>query len=321
VTALVYRRCSARDTAAHVALEQQLGGTHCRPRPLRWSSRSNTVGPRCVLLPSGLVNNLNDALAWASNPPVPVQSGCAVGLVAISRRWKSARSGRSLVGPARPQTTADRRHVDQAAPRARHRLTAVAVAAAAAVALGVLALVILIAAIADTVPPPRAPPWACTASGVTWAMWRVPDRGLAADAIDYSAIAVIAALTAASGVRRDRRSGRRGAPCRTTRRLERLRGRRGAQTVVAASASSRTHPARSRASARRPHSAGRSCFSGRSTPRATVIGAPGCAGSPNMRCIIGPSPRRLQPGGSRSSRSCGEQGPRSARVAHGPFNS
>jgi MFS family permease len=218
VTALVLSALFVRDTAAHVALEQRLGehdsdeaapslravfpdATYRRPA-LRSCSQA------------GLVNNLNDALAWGLVPLFLAAEGASaaqVGLVAgvypavwgAGQIWTghwSDRLGRKplIVGGM----------LVQAAALALLAASggALATALVAAVVLGVgtaLVYPTLIAAIADTVSPV-----ARAATVGVYRFWRDMGyvaggliAGLAADAIDYGgAIAVVAALTAASGL-------------------------------------------------------------------------------------------------------------------------
>ena len=218
VTALVLSAFLLRHTSSHGALEKQLAS----------HDRAETAPSLRAVFPdasyrrpalrscsqAGLVNNLNDALAWglvplflAAGGASPAQVGLVAGLYpavwGVGQIWTghwSDRLGRKplIVGGMLLQAGALALLAASGA--------AVAIAAAAAVALGAgtaLVYPTLIAAIADTVSPvARAP-----TVGV-YRFWRDMGyvaggliAGLAADAIDYSgAIAVVAALTAASGV-------------------------------------------------------------------------------------------------------------------------
>ncbi len=218
VTALVLSALFVRDTSAHVALEQQLGAHDSAETTPSLRAVFPDASYRRPALRScsqaGLVNNLNDALAWglvplflAAGGASPAQVGLVAGLYpavwGVGQIWTghwSDRLGRKplIVGGMLLQAGALALLAASGA--------AVAIAAAAAVALGAgtaLVYPTLIAAIADTVSPvARAP-----TVGV-YRFWRDMGyvaggliAGLAADAIDYSgAIAVVAALTAASGV-------------------------------------------------------------------------------------------------------------------------
>jgi MFS family permease len=207
-----------RDTAAHVHHEQRRGG-HGEdeiPPGLRSAFSDGTFRRPALRACSqaGLVNNLNDALAWGLVPLFLAANGASaaqVGLVAgiypavwgvgqiLAGRW-SDRAGR------KPLIVAGM--VLQSAALAALAVSggAVGLAALAAVVLGVgtaLVYPTLIAAISDAVSPvARAP-----AVGV-YRFWRDMGyvaggliAGVAADAVGYGgAIAIVAGLTAASGV-------------------------------------------------------------------------------------------------------------------------
>ena len=163
---------------------------------------------------AGLVNNLNDALAWGLVPLFLAANGASACRGRSRRRALPRRLGsrsdrrRAVVGSGRPQAADRRRHAAPgrgpgAARRLRRRRRA---GRAAAVVLGVgtaLVYPTLIAAISDAVSPvARAP-----TVGV-YRFWRDMGyvaggllAGFAADAIGYGgAIAIVAALTAASGI-------------------------------------------------------------------------------------------------------------------------
>jgi MFS family permease len=217
LTALILSIAFVRDTAAHVRLEQGRG-EHDRAEvaPDLGTAFADTTYRRPALRAcsqAGLVNNLNDALAWGLVPLFLAANGASasqVGLVAglypavwgagqiFAGGW-SDRIGRKplIVGGMLLQAMA------------LGMLAAsdggIALAAAAAVALGAgtaLVYPTLIAAISDAVSPiARAP-----AVGV-YRFWRDMGyvaggllTGVAADAVGFEgAIAIVAGLTAASG--------------------------------------------------------------------------------------------------------------------------
>jgi MFS family permease len=216
--ALLVTALFVRDTANHVQLEQEASdhddsepAPHLREAFPEASYRQPALRS-CAQ--AGLVNNLNDALAWGLVPLFLASGGASdseVGLVAglypavwgvgqiPAGQW-SDRVGRKplIVGGMLIQAAALGLLAASGA--------AVGLAAAAAVLLGVgtaLVYPTLIAAISDAVSPvARAP-----TVGV-YRFWRDMGyvvggllAGLAADAIGYSgAIAVVAGLTAASGL-------------------------------------------------------------------------------------------------------------------------
>jgi MFS family permease len=218
VLALLVTVLFVRDTAAHVQLEQRQGG-HAGDEvapPLRGAFRDATYRRPALRSCSqaGLVNNLNDALAWGLVPLFLAANGASaseVGLVAglypavwgagqiLAGHW-SDRAGRKPLIVAGMLVQAAALGVLAASD------AAVGLAAASAVLLGLgtaLVYPTLIAAISDAVSPvARAP-----TVGI-YRFWRDMGyvaggllAGFSADAIGYSgAIAVVAALTAASGL-------------------------------------------------------------------------------------------------------------------------
>jgi len=216
VTALVVSLAFVRDTAAHVRLEQRDHDTDETAPTLRhvFPEASYRRPPLRACSQAGLVNNLNDALAWGLVPLFLAAHGASaaqVGLVAglypgvwgigqiFAGGW-SDRIGR------KPLIVAGM--LLQAAALTMLAVSdgAVGLAALAAVLLGAgtaLVYPTLIAAISDAVSPiARAP-----TVGV-YRFWRDMGyvvggllAGVAADAIGYSgAIAIVAALTAGSGL-------------------------------------------------------------------------------------------------------------------------
>ena len=217
VIALTISVAFVRDTAAHVRLEQsQHHDGDERPPRLRevFPAASYRVASLRACSQAGLVNNLNDALAWGIIPLFLAANGASaaqVGLVAglypgvwgvgqiLTGQWSDSVGRKPLIVAGM---------LIQAGALALLAASdgAIGVAAAAAVALGVgtaLVYPTLIAAISDAVSPvARAP-----AVGV-YRFWRDMGyvaggllAGLAADALSYSgAISIVAALTAASGL-------------------------------------------------------------------------------------------------------------------------
>jgi MFS family permease len=217
VIALTISVAFVRDTAAHVRLEQsQHHDGDERPPRLRevFPDASYRVASLRACSQAGLVNNLNDALAWGIIPLFLAAHGASaaqVGLVAglypgvwgvgqiLAGQWSDTVGRKPLIVAGM---------LIQAGALALLAASdgAVGIAAAAAVALGVgtaLVYPTLIAAISDAVSPvARAP-----AVGV-YRFWRDMGyvaggllAGIAADALSYSgATSIVAALTAASGL-------------------------------------------------------------------------------------------------------------------------
>ncbi len=223
-----------RDTAGHVALEQSTHGADPNPAPPRLRAALAKATYRVPALRScsqaGLVNNLNDALAWGLVPLFLAAHGASarqIGLVAAvypavwalaqiaTGDWSDRIGRKPLIVTGM---------LVQGAALAALSLSGgrVAIATAAAVLLGVgtaLVYPTLIAAISDAV----SPVGRASAVGV-YRFWR--DLGYAlgaliagtvADGLGYSgAIAIVAGLTAASGlwVLHDMPAAPRGLPRR-----------------------------------------------------------------------------------------------------------
>ena len=218
VVALALSVLLVRDTSGHVALEQsrQHDAGEPPPPPLRRVFPDATWRRPALRACSqaGLVNNLNDALAWGLVPLFLAANGASVGQIGLiagvypavwglgqiwTGHW-SDRVGRKLPIVVGMLLQAAALGV-LAASQGR-----VPIAAAAAVVLGVgtaLVYPTLIAAISDAVSPvARAP-----VVGV-YRFWRDLGyvagglvAGVVADAVGFGgAIAVVAALTAASGL-------------------------------------------------------------------------------------------------------------------------
>jgi MFS family permease len=207
-----------RDTADHVALEQRRGEHDADEAAPTLRQAFPAASYRQPALRScsqaGLVNNLNDALAWGLVPLFLAAHGASaaeIGLVAglypavwglgqiLAGQW-SDRVGR------KPLIVAGMLLQAAALGLLAASGGSVGLAAAAAVALGAgtaLVYPTLIAAISDAVSPV-----ARAATVGVYRFWRDMGyvaggllAGLAADAIGYrGAIAIVAALTAASGI-------------------------------------------------------------------------------------------------------------------------
>jgi MFS family permease len=206
-----------RDTAAHVALEQSRQDHQSEPAPrLRQAFAQATWRTPALRACSqaGLVNNLNDALAWGLVPLFLAAHGASVGQVGLVAGIYPAVWGLGQIWTGHWSDRIGRKPLIvagmwlQAAALAALALTnaAVGAAAASAIALGIgtaLVYPTLIAAISDAVSPvARAP-----TVGV-YRFWRDMGyvaggllAGAVADALGFSgAIAIVAALTAASGI-------------------------------------------------------------------------------------------------------------------------
>jgi MFS family permease len=217
VIALILSVMFVRDTAAHVALEQErhAGGDERTPSLGEAFADASWREPALrACSQAGLVNNLNDALAWGLVPLFLAAHGASIGEVGLvagiypavwgagqiwTGHW-SDRVGRKLPIVSGMLLQAGALVVLAASDGA------VGIAALAAALVGVgtaLVYPTLIAAISDAVPPiARAP-----AVGI-YRFWRDMGyvvggvlAGVAADSLGYGgAIAVVAALTAASGL-------------------------------------------------------------------------------------------------------------------------
>jgi MFS family permease len=217
IVALVLSVAFVRDTAAHVALEQSRHASSDEPAPaLRDTFPRASWGEPALrsCCQAGLVNNLNDALAWGLVPLFLAAHGASVqdvGLVAgvypavwgagqiVTGHW-SDRVGRKPLIVAGMLVQAGALAV-LAVSQGR-----VGMAALSAVGLGAgtaLVYPTLIAAVSDAVAPiARAP-----AVGV-YRFWRDMGyvaggliAGAVADALGYGgAIALVAGMTAASGL-------------------------------------------------------------------------------------------------------------------------
>jgi MFS family permease len=204
-----------RDTGAHVVLEQRGHGV-ARRLPMRRAFAEASVGNPVLRACSqaGLVNNLNDALAWGLVPLYLAANGVTageIGVVAalypavwgvgqIATGWFSDHVGR------KPLIVAGMLIQAVALGLLASGDGAFAPSAAAAIVLGIgtaLVYPTLIAAVSDAVPPVERAP----VVGV-YRFWRdfgfvlgALLAGLVADALGSgAAIAIVAGLTAASGL-------------------------------------------------------------------------------------------------------------------------
>jgi MFS family permease len=206
-----------RDTATHVALEQQRHGDDTRTAPtLREAFQQATwrVPALRACSQAGLVNNLNDALAWGLVPLYLAAHGARIGEIGLVAGLYPAVWGVAQIWTGHWSDHVGRKPLIvagmllQAAALMTLAVSAGAIAAAiaGAVVLGTgtaLVYPTLIAAISDAVAPVARAPMV----GV-YRFWRDMGyvaggliAGVVADALGFGgAIAVVAALTAASGL-------------------------------------------------------------------------------------------------------------------------
>lgn len=207
-----------RDTASHVALEQARGHPAARTTAPRLRDVFRDATYRVPALracsQAGLVNNLNDALAWGITPLFLVSEGASVGEIGLIAGIYPAVWGLGQIWTGHWSDSVGRRPLIvagmllQAAALALLAASqgALELAAAASVGLGVgtaLVYPTLIAAISDAVTPVARP-----ATVGVYRFWRDMGyvvgglfAGVLADAIQFSGtIAVVAALTMLSGL-------------------------------------------------------------------------------------------------------------------------
>jgi len=204
-----------RDTAAHVALEQE-GHGRARPVPLRAALARASIGDPVLRACSqaGLVNNLNDALAWGLAPLYLAAHGASAGQVGLVAALYPAVWGAGQAGTGWLSDHTGRKPLIVAGMLVQAGALGLLVAgggapapaAAAAVALGLgtaLVYPTLIAAVSDVVEPAQR----AAVVGV-YRFWRDAGfvagaliSGIAADALGAGwAIGLVAALTALSGL-------------------------------------------------------------------------------------------------------------------------
>jgi MFS family permease len=215
VVGLVVSAVFVRDTGAHVALEQREHGAGDPPALRRAFPDATWRRPALrACSQAGLVNNLNDALAWGLVPLFLAAHGVGVGEIGLVAGLYPAVWGIGQIWTGHWSDRVGRKPLiaggmlTQSAALAALAVSegGVALAAAASVVLGIgtaLVYPTLIAAISDAVEPvARAP-----VVGV-YRFWRDMGyvaggllTGAVADALGFGgAIAVVAALTAGSGL-------------------------------------------------------------------------------------------------------------------------
>jgi MFS family permease len=207
-----------RDTADHVALEQaqhHAGDTRPAPRLREALGQASWRVPALrACSQAGLVNNLNDALAWGLVPLFLAANGASVEQVGLVAGVYPAVWGLGQIATGHWSDRVGRKPLIVAGMLLQAAALGVLAASGGAVTMAVLAAVLLgagtalvyptlIAAISDAVTPvARAP-----IVGV-YRFWRDSGyvvgglfAGVLADAVGFSgAIAVVAGLTAASGL-------------------------------------------------------------------------------------------------------------------------
>lgn len=218
LVALVLSLAFVRDTAAHIALEQRIGGHDVDERaPGLRSAFADGSFRRPTLVAcsqAGLVNNLNDALAWGLVPLFLAANGASVGEIGLVAGIYPAVWGVGQILAGRWSDRIGRKPLIVAGMLVQSLALVVLAASGGGVRLAALASVLLgagtalvyptlIAAVSDAVSPvARAP-----AIGV-YRFWRDMGyavgalvAGIVADALGYAgAITIVAGLTATSGL-------------------------------------------------------------------------------------------------------------------------
>jgi MFS family permease len=218
VAGLVLSLFFVRDTSRHMALEQSASrhGSAESPPPLGRAFGDATYRNPALRSCSqaGLVNNLNDALAWGIVPLYLAANGARPGEIGLVAGVYPAVWGVTQIWAGHWSDSVGRKPLIVAGMLLQATALAALAASGAEVAIAVVAAVLLgfgtalvyptlIAAISDAVAPVARAPMV----GV-YRFWRDMGyvvgglvAGLAADAIDFSgAIALVAGLTAASGL-------------------------------------------------------------------------------------------------------------------------
>jgi MFS family permease len=219
VLALAISVLAVRDTAGHVALEQarhepRSGPTAAPPLRHAFGDATWRVPALRACSQAGLVNNLNDALAWGLVPLYLAANGASVGQVGLVAGVYPAVWGVGQIATGHWSDVVGRKPLIVSGMLLQAVALGVLAAADGAIGLAVLSAVLLgagtalvyptlIAAISDAVSP------IARASVVgIYRFWRDAGyvaggliAGTVADAIGFSgAIAIVAALTAASGL-------------------------------------------------------------------------------------------------------------------------
>ena len=204
-----------RDTAAHVALEQRDHGV-ARPPSLRRAFAEASVRSPVLRACSqaGLVNNLNDALAWGLVPLYLAANGASAGQIGVVAALYPAVWGAGQIATGWISDIVGRKPLIVAGMLIQAGALALLAAGGGAVGAAATAAILqglgtalvyptLIAAVSDAVPPAERAP----VVGV-YRFWRDLGfvlgallAGAAADALGTgAAITIVAGLTAASGL-------------------------------------------------------------------------------------------------------------------------
>jgi MFS family permease len=218
LTALVLSALFVRDTGRHVELEQrqtEAGGDEQAP-PLRESLQSASYAEPALRSCSqaGLVNNLNDALAWGLVPLFLAAHGAGAGRVGLVAGVYPAVWGLGQIWSGHWSDRVGRKPLIVSGMLIQAAALALLAASSGRLGMAVLSAVLLgmgtalvyptlLAAVSDGVSPVAR----AQVVGV-YRFWRDAGyvaggliAGLLADAIDYpAAIVAVAALTAASGL-------------------------------------------------------------------------------------------------------------------------
>jgi MFS family permease len=215
---LILSLAFVRDTAAHVGLEQSRHASGDGPKAPRLRAAFPAATYRDPALRScsqaGLVNNLNDALAWGLVPLYLAAEGAGVGAIGLVAGIYPAVWGVGQIWAGHRSDTVGRKPLIVAGMLLQSLALAVLAASAGEVGLAALAAVglgagtalvypTLIAAISDAVMPTAR----ASVVGV-YRFWRDMGyvaggltAGIAADAVGFGgAIAIVAGLTALSGL-------------------------------------------------------------------------------------------------------------------------
>ncbi len=218
VAGLAVSALFVRDTVEHVELEQHrsdhASGVGAPPLREAFADASWRPGPLRAYSQAGLVNNLNDALAWGLLPLYLAAHGASVGEIGLVAGLYPAVWGTAQIGTGAWSDRIGRKHPIVAGMLTQAGALAILAAGGGELVSAVIAAVLLglgtalvyptlIAAISDEVSP------VARASVVgVYRFWRDSGyvagallAGIAADAFSFeAAIAIIAGLTALSGL-------------------------------------------------------------------------------------------------------------------------